>query len=59
LQELRRRKERANILLETLRQVALAITEALRDTVYAGTDEYEVMTELCASLRRSAIESVR
>jgi hypothetical protein len=53
LHELRQRQERASILFGTLRQIALAITEALRDTTYAGTNEYEGIAELCASLRPS------
>lgn len=53
LSQLRQRHERALALTQALRAVAVQASEALRDHVYAGTEQYDEMASLCRSFRAS------
>jgi hypothetical protein len=50
---LRQRHERVLALIQSLREVALHVTEALRDRVFSGTAQYDEMDGLCRLLRAS------
>lgn len=53
LSELRKRQERASSLTRVLRELALCVTDALRDVTFAGTEQYAEMAEFCRCLRAS------
>jgi hypothetical protein len=53
LTQLRDRRERASTLGRALRACAFAVTEALRDGAFSGTEQCEEMADLCRQLRAS------
>jgi hypothetical protein len=51
LEELRYLHQDATTLLQILREILALISEATRDTVFVGTDDYAGFAAICDSLR--------
>ena len=53
LESLRTQHSRALLLLRLLREMALAVAETMRDSVFAGTPEHDEIVQLCEGARAS------